>query len=55
MIFFDLFLFITSREEEQVACLLLVLAEEQNIAQRPGGREEAGMDYGRGSGRLCAL
>lgn len=44
-----------SREEEQVACLLFVVAEKQDITQRPGGGEEAGLDYGRGSGGLCAL
>lgn len=43
------------REKEQVACLLLVLAEEQNITQRPGSREEAGLDHSRRAGRLRAL
>ena len=33
------------RQEEQAACLLPVVAEEQDFAQRPRGGEEAGLGY----------
>lgn len=51
----DLHLVATLREKEQAARLLLVLAEEPNPAQRPGGGEEAGMDHSGRSGGLRAL
>lgn len=49
------FLVATLREKEQAARLLLVLAEEPDSAQRPGGGEEAGMDHSWRPGGLRAL
>ena len=43
------------RQEEQAACVLPVVAPEQDPAQRPRGGEEAGLDHRRGPGGGRAL